>query len=132
MSNDFKTQLMADKDKVTLTENDLFDKVINLKLYVEDKDGTLKDTYVIRSDYEMYFPNLMNAVAHNDMTSFVDQKKFIVRKCQQKPSIKVQYKRVSLNASIEVDIFVRFRKFSSINYLKYLSFQLPWTKYIIA
>ena len=106
MSNDFKTQLMADKDKVTLTENDLFDKVINLKLYVKNKDGTLKDTYVIRSDFEMYFPNLMNAVAHNDMTSFVDQKKFIVRKCQQKPSIKVQYKRVSLNASIEVDIFV--------------------------
>lgn len=106
MSSDFKTQLLADKDKVKLTESDLVDRVINLKLYVKNKDGTLKDTYVIRSDFEMYFPNMMNAISHNDMTSFVDQKKFIVRKCQNKPSIKVQYKRVSLNASIEVDIFV--------------------------
>lgn len=106
MSKDFVTQFLADKDKVSIGADDLFDRVINLKLYVKNKDGTLKDTYVIRSDYELHYPNLMNAVAHNDIKSFIDQKKCIIRKCQQKPSIKVQYKRVSLTASIEVDIFI--------------------------
>lgn len=106
MSKDFVTQFLADKDKVSISADDLFDRVINLKLYVKNKDGTLKDTYVIRSDYELHYPNLMNTVVHNSMGSFIDQKKCIIRKCQQKPSIKVQYKRVSLTSSIEVDIFI--------------------------
>lgn len=106
MSNDFETQFLADKDKVSLSSSDIFDRVINLKLYVKNKDGTLKDTYVIRSDYELYYPNLMSAVAYNNIKSFAAQEKCIIRKCQQKPSIKVQYKRVSLTASIEVDIFI--------------------------
>ena len=106
MSNELNTGLLSDKDKVSLTENDLYDKVINLKLYVKNKDGTEKDTYVIRSDFELFYPNLMKSVAKNDITSFVEEKKCLIRKCQNKPSIKIQYKRVSLNSSIEVDIFV--------------------------
>ena len=106
MSNDFVTQFLADKDKVSISANDMFDRVINLKLYVKNKDGTLKDTYVIRSDYELYYPNLMNKVAHNDIESFISQNDCIIRKCQHKPSIKVQYKRVSPTTSIEVDIFI--------------------------
>lgn len=106
MSEDFKTHLMADKDKVDLDSRDFFDKVINLKLYVANADGTLKDTYVIRSDYETYFPKLMESVSAGDYRSFASLNKCVIRKCQQKPSIKVQYKRVSLTASVEVDIFV--------------------------
>lgn len=106
MSNELNTGLLADKNKVSLTENDLYDKVINLKLYVKNKDGTEKDTYVIRSDFELFYPNLMDSVAKNNMTSFVKEKACYIRKCQNKPSIKIQYKRVALNSSIEVDIFV--------------------------
>ena len=32
MSNELNTGLLADKNKVSLTENDFYDKVINLKL----------------------------------------------------------------------------------------------------
>lgn len=95
-----------DKDKVTLTENDIFDRVINLKLFVQDEKGNLKDTYVIRSDYELYYPNQMDAIVHNNASTFASQNKCFIRKCQNKPSIKVQYKRVSLTANVEVDIFV--------------------------
>ena len=105
MSDDFVTMFLPDKDKVTLTESDLADRVINLKLYVS-KDGIRTDEYVIRSDFETYYPELMGAVANNDFESFAKPKKVFIRKCQQKPSIKVQYKRVSLNSSIDVDIFI--------------------------
>ena len=104
--NDFKTTFKADKDKYTLTQEDLFDKVINLKLYTEDSNGNLKDTYVIRSDYELYFPTLMDNVAKNDYNKFKANNFCYIRKCQHKPAIKVQYKRVSADAGILVDIFV--------------------------
>ena len=110
---EFKTSFLADKDKVNLTSADMFDRVINLKLYTEITETTdtgerkvVKDAYVVRSDFEMYFPDMMNTVTHNDTKGFRALDKCIIRKCQQKPSIKVQYKRVSLNASVEVDIFV--------------------------
>ena len=104
--NDFKTTFKADKDKYTLTQEDLFDKVINLKLYTEDSNGNLKDTYVIRSDYELYFPTLMDNVAKNDYNKFKTNNFCYIRKCQQKPAIKVQYKRISADAGVLVDIFV--------------------------
>lgn len=106
MSSNYVTQLMQDKDKVSISANDMFDRVINLKLYVEDKDGTVKDTYVIRSDYELFYPKLMKNVADNNIKSFISNKKCIIRKCQYKPSIKVQYKRVSLTSAVSVDIFI--------------------------
>ena len=104
--SDFVTTLKQDKDKVTLTNADFIDKVINLKLFVANPDGTLKDTYVIRSDYELYYPDLMNNIVYNDMQSFISSKRCFIQKCQQKPSIKVQYKRVSANTGVTVDIFV--------------------------
>lgn len=58
MSNELNTGLLADKNKVNLTENDFYDKVINLKLYVKNKDGTEKDTYVIRSDFGLFYLTL--------------------------------------------------------------------------
>lgn len=106
MNNDFQTTLMADKDKVSFDENALLDRIINLKLFVEDGNGVQADTFVIRSDFEAYYPKLMDSVASNDLKSFINQNKCFIRKCQNKPSIKVQYKRVSLTSSIEVDIFV--------------------------
>jgi len=106
MADDFITTFMADKDKVTLTENDILDRVINLKLYTVH-DGSEKDEYVIRSDFELYYPDTLKLVAYDNAKSFYNSKKCFIRKCQNKPSIKVQYKRVSLSSSIEVDIFIR-------------------------
>lgn len=106
MSNDFVTRYKADKDKINLTHEDFFDKVINLKLYAQNADGTEKDTYIIRSDYELYYPDLMENVTKNDIKSFIDSKKCFIRKCQYKPAIKIQYKRVSADTGITVDIFV--------------------------
>ena len=78
--SDFVTTLKQDKDKVTLTNADFIDKVINLKLFVANPDGTLKDTYVIRSDYELYYPDLMNNIVYNDMQSFISSKRCFIQK----------------------------------------------------
>ena len=44
----FVTQFLADKDKVSSVLMMFLIELINLKLYVKNKDGTLKDTYVIK------------------------------------------------------------------------------------
>ena len=102
--------LLEDDKKTSLNSLDLFDRVINIKLTtteVNDNGNSVeKGTYVIRSDYETYFPGLMDSVSTGNYDSFANQKKCFIRKCQYKPSIKVQYKRVSMSTSIAVDIFI--------------------------
>jgi len=72
------------KRSLSLTADDLFDKIINLKFI--RRDGT---SFPVRSDYE--------AVHHKDGTiSF--------KKCVQKPDIKITYKQVAQATAIEVDI----------------------------
>ena len=62
--------LLADKSKCELGALDIFDKVINLKLTVSEKDANgnpiPKSEYVIRSDYEMYFPKLMSSISNGN------------------------------------------------------------------
>jgi hypothetical protein len=65
----------------------IFDKVINLKFYRQDKD----DDFIIRSDYEIY----------KDANG-----KAFFAKCVQKPEIKVEYKQMSGEVSIDVFIHV--------------------------
>lgn len=105
-----RTALLQDKYKTNLGALDIFDRVINLKLTVSYKDtnGNLVEgeQYVIRSDYETYYPELMNSVATDDWSGFTSLKKCYIRKCQHKPSIKVQYKRVSMDVPVDVDIFI--------------------------
>lgn len=103
---DIQVGLLADDGKINFSALDLFDKVINLRLTVEDETGKERDTYVIRSDFEQYYPNMMNNITTNDVTAFAEDKVCIIRKCQHKPSIKVQYKRVALNTGVTVDIFI--------------------------
>ena len=70
------TALLADKSKCELGALDIFDKVINLKLTVSEKDTKgnwiEKEPYIIRSDYEMYFPKLMNSVASGSFDGLVN------------------------------------------------------------
>lgn len=113
MSNS-NTEFLFDNEKLDLTKNDIYDRIINLKLITgsySDTDkavnyapATVKDTYVIRSDYELYYPNLdLTKVLQ---TNNIATKKCYVRKCVIKPSIKVQYKRVNEDSDISIDIFV--------------------------
>ena len=105
--NSFSSMLMDDKNKPQLNESDLFDRIINLKLYAGEMraDGTaiVKDTYVIRSDWEIYYPDQYKAVMNGTVST---AGKGYIRKCRIKPSIKVQYKQISSGTAIEMDIFV--------------------------
>lgn len=110
--NNVTTNLLADKNKaglggIGLTKDDLFDRIINLKFYAGERlpDGTnnVKDTYVIRSDWEIYYPDQNNALVHNRLKMSRDG---YIRKCRMKPSIKVQYKQIATGTAIEIDIFV--------------------------
>lgn len=94
-------RLLADEAKGNLGALDLFDRVINLKLTTANGDE-----YVVRSDYETYYPEMMKAVSENKAESLASLNKCYIRKCQYKPSIKVQYKRVSFSTPIAIDIFV--------------------------
>lgn len=102
--------LLADKNKCSLGALDIFDKVINLKLTTSEKDTNgnsfKKNEYIIRSDYEMYFPELMSAVSKGRFDSLANKSTCYIRKCTYKPSIKVQYKRVSMSTPIAIDIFI--------------------------
>lgn len=106
---DFNSNLLSDKEKskgvYKFTSAELFDRIINLKFYtVESSTNEIADTYVIRSDWEVYYPNLQHIVQQNGTTK--DLSAGYIRRCVQKPSIKVQYKQVATGTSVEVDIFV--------------------------
>lgn len=112
MSNDKAdySALLADKSKCELGALDIFDKVINLKLTVSEKDANgnpvPKSEYVIRSDYEMYFPKLMSSISNRNFDGLTGEPSCYIRKCIYKPSIKVQYKRVSMSTPVSIDIFI--------------------------
>ena len=94
----------SDENKLHLTAGDLFDRIINLKLVCENKVTKEMETFVIRSDYELVYTNvdLDNFIRQADSTN----KKYIIRRCTFKPSIKVQCKMVTSNVATSVDIFI--------------------------
>lgn len=104
------SSILQDQYKTSLSAFDLYDRVINLKLTTTTKDtngnAVVKDEYVIRSDYEMYFEGLVNSVTDNNFDNFKNLKECQIVKCRQKPSIKVQYKRVSMSTPVSIDIYI--------------------------
>lgn len=103
------TNLLPDKYKVSLTHLDLFDRVINLRLTTadfknENGTGTKKDVFYIRSDYEVVFPDL--DVTKVMRTGNISNSRYFIRKCQMKPSVRVEYTKVSSSVSTEIDIYV--------------------------
>lgn len=90
------------------TDKDLFDRVINLKLTTgkstKDDSGVsvAQDEFVIRSDFEIYNANYFKQVYSDKEVP----NELYMRKCRQKPSIKVQYKQVAQGTAIQLDIFV--------------------------
>lgn len=112
---DFTSNLLPDQSKdskpskskgvYSFDKTELFDRVINLKLYTQET-GTnqIKDEYVIRSDWEVYYPDLNHVIQHNGTAG--DVRKCYIRRCVQKPSIKVQYKQIASGTAVEIDIFI--------------------------
>lgn len=106
---DFNSNLLSDVEKAkgvySFTASDLFDRIINLKFYtVETDTNQIRDVYVIRSDWEVCYPNLNNVVQQNGTVK--DLHVGYIRRCVQKPSIKVQYKQIATGTAVEVDIFI--------------------------
>lgn len=97
---------IPDEQKVNLRVGDMIDRIINLKLTcVDQKHPTAdKEVFVIRSDYELIFPDEDYPV--DGVVDSSTQGKYIIRRCTNKPSIKVQTKMVSSNVGISTDIFV--------------------------
>lgn len=100
--------LAENKEKINLNSNVLFDRVINLKLITgkPNAKGVVEQNneFVIRSDFEVVYPNkdIRNVFKKGN----IDTNAYFFRKCQHKPSIKVQYKQVSGGTSTELDVFI--------------------------
>ena len=111
MNNDEYSRMLKDSEKINLGRADLFDRVINLKFKVVSTEQTLtglkpvEQEYVLRSDYEVFQPNEdITRVLQGSLTSV--NKSYHIRKCALKPSVKVQYKGITNNTSIEFDIYI--------------------------
>lgn len=108
--NKYNATLIPDEQKTELSVNDMFDRIINLKLTCVDEQG-FTESFVVRSDYELIMPNYGSdptkpTVPLDGELSPKMQGKYIIRRCSQKPSIKVQYKMVTSNLGIAVDVFI--------------------------
>ena len=101
--------LISDESKLKLSPGDMFDRIINLKLTcicIEEGNPDLgkREEFVIRSDYEMIYPGKEMPLDGTIVPGLAG--KCVIRRCSQKPSIKVQCKLVSTNTGISIDVFV--------------------------
>lgn len=98
-----RAEFISDDSKVKLQAGDLFDRIINLKFYCQDKSTGNTEVFVLRSDYELVY---LNQDFTSDYKVNDGSRKFIVRKCTYKPSIKVQCKMVTSNVGTSIGITV--------------------------
>lgn len=91
----------ANENKVNLTAEEMFDRVINLKITCTD--GKVKDTFVIRSDYELVY---MGETMLNDLANPQRKMGYLVRKCTHKPSITFNATYVSAEVGTSIDITI--------------------------
>lgn len=100
-----KAVFLTGEEKVNLAPEDLFDRIINLKITCYNKaNKTEREEYVIRSDYELIYPDSNIPV---DGTLYPGLKnKYIIRKCTHKPSIKVNYTMATSNTGIGMEVFI--------------------------
>lgn len=92
----------AEKGEYTFNQFDLFDRVVNIKFICGDKSNP--DEYVIRSDYEIYKPDLIKGMTQGESES---SSPCVIRKCRIKPSIKVIYKQKAQNTPVAIDIYIK-------------------------
>ena len=104
--NDVQASFIPDEQKLAykLTADDMFDRIINLKLNCYDETTYEKESFVIRSDYEMIYPDSSMPIDGTIIPSM--SSRCMVRRCTMKPSIKVQYNMVSSSTGLNVEIFI--------------------------
>ena len=110
--NNYDARLLHDKalseGVYSFKPEDMFDRIINLKLTTAERtlNGDLvpKDEYIIRSDWELYYPEMNRVVTQEATTQALS--KCYIRRCVQKPAIKVQYKQIATGTAVEIDIFI--------------------------
>lgn len=106
--------LLDDKLKAQLTPFDIFDKVINLRFITGQTDSqeetdnssstyTPTGMYVLRSDYE---PVFFDTDVRNRITGNTNMRRYYIRKCIHKPSIRIDYKLVADSIAINLDIYI--------------------------
>lgn len=95
---------IKDEQKLNLTQNDLFDRIINLKITCYDVNTGKREAFVIRSDYEMVYPDANIPIDGNILPYLKNH--CVIRRCTYKPSIKVQCKMVSTNTGISTEVYV--------------------------
>lgn len=94
----------TNEDKLNFSADVLMDRIINLKIKCATKDEEGKiisiEDFVIRSDYELV------TVGGNVLSSPDENKKYMIRRCTYKPSIKIQCNMVTPETGTAIDIFV--------------------------
>lgn len=100
----FMTKFATNEDKLNFSSDILLDRVINLKLKCASKNEKGEiisiDEFVIRSDYEIV------TVGENVLSKPNEHRKYIIRRCIHKPSIKVQCNMVTAETGTSIDVFV--------------------------
>lgn len=101
-------EFINDEGKINLQPGDLFDRIINLRLTCAKigADGaptSETEVFVIRSDYELILPSTSFDTSRRDENY---DGRYIVRRCTQKPSIKVQCKMVTSNVGTSVGVTI--------------------------
>lgn len=97
-----EAQLIPNEQKCNLGVGDIFDKIINLKLNCHNKTTGVKESFVIRSDYELVW---LKQTLDNSGFNIGDGT-YLIRRCSMKPSIRVQSKMVTSNTSTSIDVYV--------------------------
>jgi hypothetical protein len=96
-------EFINDESKLNLQAGDLFDRIINLKFTCLNTKTNTLDEFVIRSDYELIYPDC-NFDTDRRGENF--KGKYIIRRCTQKPSIKVQCKMVTSNVGTQIGVTI--------------------------
>lgn len=100
----YSASFIPDEQKLKLSSGDMFDRIINLKINCVNKKTGIREDFVIRSDYEMLYPSSSMPIDGTLYPQLNGQ--CVIRRCSQKPSIKVQCKMVSSNTGTSIDVYV--------------------------
>lgn len=85
------SSVKRDNKTVTLTSEDLFDRIINIRFVHKAKEpGAVPKTFTIRSDYDVEY----SGGGYNYIVS------------RQKPAIKVEFKQVADDTVVELNVYV--------------------------
>lgn len=101
--SEVRAQFIDNENKINLKPGDLFDRIINLRFTCREVKTNKTEVFVIRSDYELVYPN---TTFNTNRSGENFNGKFIIRRCTQKPSIKVHCKMVTSNTGTEIGITV--------------------------